>query len=324
MFGRLGHPSFKGNEGLCVVRKEHKKWLKDNFGPLVAFDEPMFKYTTFRIGGPATIVTVKTDQQLQKLIRWARENDQPFMILGAGSNLLVLDGGVRGFLIRLANGFAVIEEETEALPNASVRVTAGAGNLVRDLGKYALKRGLTGLNFTLGIPGSVGGALCMNAGAWGCCMADTTQNVTILDSNGHIVQKDRKALSFSYRKLDLEKGSVILRAEFDLQRGDIDALRKDAAQMQKKRMASQPLSESSAGSVFRNPTSGMSAGKLIEMAGLKGLRCGDAEISKKHANFIVNKGHAKASEVITLIERVQKRVNKQFGVALETEVIIVG
>ena len=306
------------------MRKEHRKWLRDNFGSLVAFDEPMFKYTTFKIGGPATIVTVKTDRQLQNLIQWARENDQPFMILGAGSNLLVLDKGVRGFLIRLANGFSSIEEETDVLPNASVRVTAGAGNLVRTLGRYALKRGLSGLNFTLGIPGSVGGALCMNAGAWGSCMADTTRTVTILDSKGNIVQKDKKALSFRYRKLDLERGSVILRAEFDLQRGNIDALRKDAAQMQKKRMASQPLSEFSAGSVFRNPSSGMPAGKLIEKAGLKGLRCGDAEISKKHANFIVNKGHAKASEVITLIERVQKRVNEQFGVELETEVIILG
>jgi UDP-N-acetylmuramate dehydrogenase len=306
------------------MRKEHRKWLKENFGALVAFDEPMFKYTTFKIGGPATIVTVKTDQQLQHLIQWARENDQPFMTLGAGSNILVLDGGVQGFLVKLANGFASIEEETEALPNESVKVTAGAGNLLRELGRYALKRGLAGLNFTLGIPGTVGGALYMNAGAWGACMADTTQAVTILDSDGNIVRKSKKGLCFSYRKLDLEKGSIILRAEFALQRGDGDALRKEAAQMQKKRMATQPLAESSAGSVFRNPSGGRSAGKLIEEAGLKGLRCGDAEISKKHANFIVNKGHAKASDVMTLIESVQKKVNQKFGVELETEVIIVG
>jgi UDP-N-acetylmuramate dehydrogenase len=306
------------------MREEHKKWLKDNFGPLVAFDEPMFKYTTFKIGGPATIVTIKTDQQLQHLVKWARENGQPFMILGAGSNLLVRDGGVRGFLIKLANGFASIDDEKEASQNEPVKVTAGAGNLVRELGRYALKRGLAGLNFTLGIPGTVGGALCMNAGAWGSCMADTTCAVTILDSNGNIVHRSKKELSFSYRRLKLEEGDVVLRGEFSLQRGDRDTLRKEAAQMQKKRMVRQPLAESSAGSVFRNPSGGMSAGELIEKAGLKGLRCGDAEISKKHANFIVNKGHAKASEVISLIERVQKRVLHQFGVELETEVIIVG
>ena len=306
------------------MKKEHKKWLKDNFGPLVAFDEPMFKYTTFKIGGPATIVTIKTDQQLQNLITWARDNDQSFMILGAGSNLLVRDGGIEGFLIKLANGFASIEEDMEALPNEPVKVTAGAGNLVRDLGRYALKRGLAGLNFTLGIPGTVGGALCMNAGAWGSCMADTTGALTILDNNGNIVRRSKEELCFSYRRLKLEKGDIILRGEFALQRGNRDALRKEAAQMQKKRFASQPLKESSAGSVFRNPSGQISAGELIEKAGLKGFRCGDAEISQKHANFIVNKGHAKASDVIALIEKVQKKVFQQYGVELETEVIIVG
>ena len=176
------------------MKKEHKKWLTDNFGDLVTFDEPMSKHTTFKIGGPANLVTVKTDQQLQTLARWARENHQPLMILGAGSNVLVRDDGIEGLVLRLTNGFGSIHSDTADGSSELVKVTAGAGNLVRELGRYALNAGLVGLNFTLGIPGTVGGALCMNAGAWGSCMADTVWSVSLLDSRGHIVEKKKKDL----------------------------------------------------------------------------------------------------------------------------------
>lgn len=301
----------------------HKRWLKNRFGALVAFDEPMSRHTTFKIGGPANIVRVKTDQQLRDLMSWARENDQPVKILGAGSNVLVRDEGIRGLVVKLANGFETIETLTQDASSMVQKVTAGAGNPVQALGRYALKRGLAGLNFTLGIPGTVGGALRMNAGAWGSCMADTTQTVTLLNTNGDIVSKKRQDLHFRYRGLDLEEGELILRGEFALKRVDRDTLRKEAAQMQKKRMASQPLREPSAGSIFRNPED-MSAGELIEKAGLKGLRLGDAQISQKHANFIVNKGCAKAVDVISLMEQIQQTVFQRFGIQLEPEVIIVG
>lgn len=306
-----------------LMREEHIRWLKNRFGALVAFDEPMSRHTTFKIGGPATIVTVKTDQQLQDLVRWARENDQPVKVLGAGSNLLVRDEGIEGVVLKLANGFEAIESVTRDAFSMVEKVTAGAGNTVRALGGYALKRGLAGLNFTLGIPGTVGGALRMNAGAWGSCMADATQAVTLLDAKGNVVSRKRQDLRFRYRGLDLAEGELILRGEFALKRADRDVLRKEAAQMQKTRKAHQPLREPSAGCIFRNPE-GMSAGELIEKAGLKGFRLGDAEISKKHANFIVNKGCAKASEVILLIEQIQKTVFQRFGIQLEPEVIIVG
>ena len=176
----------------------------------------------------------------------------------------------------------------------------------------------------LGIPGTIGGALRMNAGAWGSCMADTTTAISVLRKNGDIVTVDKNELRFSYRRLDLEAGSIILRGEFELKRADREALRREAAQRQKKRMLSQPLSLPSAGSIFRNPTGEMSAGELIDQAGLKGLRAGEAEISTKHANFIVNTGHAKASDVMALMGQVQETVFKRFGVELELEVIIVG
>jgi UDP-N-acetylmuramate dehydrogenase len=306
------------------MNEAQQQWLKDNLGDLVAFDEPMSKHTTFKIGGPANLVTVKTDAQLQKLARWAHENHQPLMILGAGSNVLVRDEGIEGLVLKLANGFESIDSDTAEGSSEFVKVKAGAGNLVRELGRYALNQGLEGLNFTLGIPGTVGGALRMNAGAWGSCMADTVWSVSVLDTCGDIVEKKKKDLPFRYRSLDLEEGAIILRGVFALKQGDRDALRKEAAQLQKKRVANQPLSDPSAGSIFRNPSKGLSAGELIEKAGMKGLRSGDAEISKKHANFIVNKGNAKASDVMVLIKQVQQNVFKQFGITLEPEVIIIG
>lgn len=306
------------------MNESDKKWLIDHFGSQVAFNEPMSNHTTFGIGGPANVVTVKTDQQLRDLVRWAGENGQEFMILGAGSNLLVRDRGLRCLVLKLVNGFEAIEAGPDDPANGSAAVTAGAGVLVRQLGKYALDRGLAGLNFALGIPGTVGGALRMNAGAWGACMADTTHAVCILNSKGDVITMGRDQLHFFYRGLDLEQGSIILRGEFRLKRTDLETLRSEAMEMQRKRRFSQPLSLPSAGSVFRNPPGGMSAGELIDKAGLKGLQKGGAQVSTKHANFIVNKGHAKASDVLVLMEQIQKSIFERFGVELEPEVIIVG
>ncbi|NVM56511.1 MAG: UDP-N-acetylmuramate dehydrogenase, partial [Desulfobacterales bacterium] len=242
----------------------------------------MSRHTTFGIGGPAdALVTIKTDQQIKELAGWTRERGYPLMIVGAGSNLVVRDGGVRGLVLKFGNGFEAIEQATHATPNGSAMVTAGAGVLVRRLGKYALDHGLAGLNFALGIPGTVGGALRMNAGAWGACMADTTSSIAVLSQNGEIVTMGKEQLRFSYRRLDLEEGTVILRGQFELRRADREALRKEAIQMQRKRRSSQPLSLPSAGSIFQNPPGGMSAGEMIDRAGLKGLGIGGAEVSTK-------------------------------------------
>lgn len=308
-----------------TMNDRDKGWLTDHFGLQVAFGEPMSRHTSFGIGGPAdALLHVRTDQQLRDLVKWAHDRGLPFTILGAGSNLLVRDGGIRGLVIKLANGFKSIEKASEPLPNNGVGIMAGAGVLVRKLGKYALDHGLGGLNFALGIPGTVGGALRMNAGAWDSSMADTTKSIALLNRHGDIVTLGKDRLRFSYRRLDLEEGSIILRAEFVLTRADRQDLRQGALLMQRKRRLTQPLSLPSAGSVFRNPSAEVSAGEIIDKAGLKGLRKGGAEVSTKHANFIVNQGDAKAADVVALIRQVQEIVFDRFAVHLEPEVMIIG
>ena len=307
------------------MNKSNKSWLTDHFGTQVAFGEPMSRHTTFGIGGPAdALLTVRTDQQLRDLVRWAQDKGLPLMMLGAGSNLLVRDGGIRGLVLKLANGFESMRQGSEPSPNGWVGITAGAGVLVRKLGKYALDHGLAGLNFALGIPGTVGGALRMNAGAWGSCIADTTSSVAILNQHGDIVTMGKERLHLSYRGLHLEEGGIILRAEFLVERSDRDGLRQEALDMQRKRRLTQPLSLPSAGSMFRNPSADVSAGELIDKAGLKGFCQGGAEVSTKHANFIVNKGDAKASDVLALMAQVQDIVFDRFAVQLEPEVMIIG
>jgi len=307
------------------MHKEDKEWLADHFGPQVLFDESMALHTTLGIGGPAdALLTVKDDEQIKDLARWASERGYPLLILGAGSNLLVRDGGIRGLVLKVAKGLTSIEQVSEMSPNGTAEVKAGAGVLLRELARYALDRGLAGLNFGLGIPGTVGGALRMNAGAWGACIADTVSSISVLRPSGDIVTVGREKLRFSYRGLALEEGVIILGGEFQLKRVDRDTLQKDATQMQKNRRLSQPLSLPSAGSIFRNPPGTMSAGELIDKAGLKGLRKGGVEISRMHGNFFVNRGHARAAEVLALIGQAKETVLERFGVHLELEVVIVG
>ena len=315
----------EGGKGLSRrMKKEHKTWLEHRFGSMVRFGEPMSAYTTLRIGGPANIVTVKTDQQLQELVRWSRENGLPVMILGAGSNLLVKDGGICGIVVRLANGFTSIERIVGQTDGKQVRLVVGAGVLLSRLCRYALSEGLAGLNFALGIPGTVGGAIRMNAGAWGRCMAECLTTITILSVAGQIETVSRTDLPFAYRRLDLKEGTVILRSEFLLTPADTSLLHEDATQMLKQRKRRQPSPIGTAGCFFKNPTEGPSAGELIEKAGLKGTRQGDAQISGKHANFVVNRGGATAADVISLTRRAQRVVYEKFGIELKREVIVVG
>ena len=307
-----------------MMNQSDKEWLSERFGPNVLFDEPMWRHTTFRIGGPVdALVTVQTEEGIRDIVPWAEERDYPIMILGEGSNLLVRDGGVRGLILRLADDFEAIRVAAGD-DGSSAMVEAGAAVLVRRLGKYVLDQGLAGLNFALGIPGTVGGALLTNAGAWGGCMADSTSSIRVLNRHGEFAILRRDQLEFSYRRLKLEKGDIILSGQFELKPMDRDALRDEAIRLQKQRRMSQPLSLQSAGCVFRNPPGQQAAGELIDAAGLKGLCVGEAEVSTKHANFIVNKGHAKASDVIDLMRQIQEAVFEGFGINLEPEVTIVG
>lgn len=306
------------------MKTELKRWLENKFGPLVSFDEPMAGHTTFGIGGPANIVTVETEQQLQELIQWSKATHQPVMILGAGSNLLVRDGGIRGIVVRLGGDFASIREAGKHGATAATHLTVGSGVSLRKLCRHALKRGLAGLNFALGIPGTVGGAIKMNAGAWGNTIADSLSAVITLNRQGKVETVSRDRLQFSYRQLRLAKGEIILRAAFVLYPMDPLRLREEARRIVKRRYSRQPVSVASAGCFFRNPTKGPSAGELIDRAGLKGAKVGHAAFSNTHANFVVNTGGATASDVITLTQEARTRVREAFGVELKREVIVVG
>jgi UDP-N-acetylmuramate dehydrogenase len=301
-----------------------KTWLSDQFGADVLFDEPMSRHTTFRIGGPAdALVNVKTEEEMGDIVHWAREKGYSIVIVGAGSNLLVRDGGIRGLTIKLGGDFEAID----LLPGkngSGASVKTGAAVPLRRLAKYTIDQGLAGLSFGLGIPGTVGGALRINAGAWGQCMADTTMLVTVLNARGELVDLVRDQLKFSYRKLELEEGAVILSGHFQLLHEDREVLRQEAIRMQKRRKSTQPLSLPSAGCVFRNPPEEKPAGELIDQAGMKGFGVGGAEISTVHANFIVNRGNAKASDVLALMRQIQDAIYERFGVFLEPEVTVVG
>jgi UDP-N-acetylmuramate dehydrogenase len=302
-----------------------RQWLADRFGGHVRFDEPMERHTTFRIGGPAdALVTVGDADQIKDLSKWVHSRGYGLVVAGAGSNLLVRDGGIRGLVLKFGCGFAKIAQGSDTPSNGTVEIKAGAGVLLRDLAKYALEHGLAGLNFGLGIPGTVGGALRMNAGAWNASISDTVHAISLLGRDGNVVRMKKERLHFTYRGLDLEEGSVILGGEFKLARGDGERLQRDGLWMQKRRRLCQPLSLPSAGCIFKNPPGGMSAGELIERAGLKGLRKGGAEVSRKHGNFIVNRGHARAAEVLELINQVRDAVLDRFGIHLTLEVVVVG
>jgi UDP-N-acetylmuramate dehydrogenase len=306
------------------MNQSDRTWLSEHFGNSVLFDEPMSRHTTFRIGGPVdALVTVKTEQEIRNLVLWAGEKGYPFMILGAGSNLLVRDGGIRGLTLKLGGDFEAIQ----LLPQANgsgATIKTGAAVLLRQLAKFAIEEGLAGLSFGLGIPGTVGGALRMNAGAWGGCMADSTNSIRVLSQRGELISLDRNQLRFSYRKLEMEEGATILSGQFKLLSRDREALQQEAARMQKQRKSTQPISLPSAGSVFRNPVEERPAGELIDQAGMKGLRVGGAEVSTVHANFIVNRGKARASDVLTLMRQIREAILERFGLDLEPEVTIVG
>lgn len=284
----------------------------------VSTDEPMAKHTTFRIGGPAdALVTPHNNDELKRVIRFAAEEGLPVMVIGRGSNLLVRDGGIRGMVIKMSGGFDEVKAEGS-------RLTAGAGVQLVTLARKAAALELTGLEFASGIPGSLGGALVMNAGAYDGEMKDVVEWVDVMDSGGRVKQLTAGEMGFSYRHSGLqETGDVALRAGLVLKPGEPQAIEARMKELAERRQTKQPLTLPSAGSVFRRPP-GHYAGPLIEESGLKGTRVGGAEVSTLHANFIVNAGGATAADVLGLIEHVRQTVHARSGVWLEPEVRVVG
>lgn len=286
--------------------------------PTVLFDEPLSKHTTWRIGGPADVFIVpRTMEEVKAVVLAAHTHNIPLFILGRGSNLLVQDGGMRGAVLKLGDELAAVEVNGHSL-------TALAGRSIVSAAHIAIRHGLSGLEFATGIPGTVGGAVTMNAGAHGGEVKDVLARVTAITPDGTITELFPDELGFRYRhSIVREQQLTVVQAQFDLQLGDSKQLQEQVRIWSKRRQTTQPLSMPNCGSVFRNPP-GDFAARLIESAGLKGLRHGNAMISELHANFIVNVGQARAADVLWLMRCAQETVQQRFGMRLEPEVRIVG
>ncbi len=277
--------------------------------------EPMSRHTTMKAGGEADLLVVPQDiEELRRIVLAAHRAGLPVIVLG-GSNIIVQDGGIAGVVVKLSrlNHIRVL---------GSDRIEAEAGVLLPRLARAAARAGLSGLEFAIGIPGTVGGSVVMNAGTREGELAPRIESVTLMRWDGELITLGRETLRFRYRHADLPHGCVVS-AQFSLQPappGEIDAT---MTRMLGVRNATQPLHSPSAGCVFKNPP-GDSAGRLIEAAGLKGHRIGDAQVSERHANFIINRGHARTNDILALIRHIGRQVERQFGVTLELEVKIVG
>ena len=283
----------------------------------ILVNEPMAKHTTMRVGGPADVLFLPDSiEEVAKALAWAGELGVPALLMGNGSNLIVRDGGVRGLVISLGERFSRIRVQGEEL-------TAQAGASLKRVAAAAQEAGLSGLEFAAGIPGTLGGGVAMNAGAYGGQVSDVLVDAQVL-LDGEAATLTRAEMEMGYRStVPLKRGLPVLSARFRLTRDDPEAIAERARRFNALRREKQPLSFPSAGSVFKRPA-GQFAGALIEAAGLKGLAVGGAQVSEKHAGFIINLGDATATDVLKLIAEVQRRVQAHAGVWLETEVRIVG
>jgi UDP-N-acetylmuramate dehydrogenase len=283
---------------------------------------PLSRYTTLRVGGPAAaLIEPATPAELEQLIRGLREQDINWRVIGRGSNILVADEGLPGVVIVLASGFANIEQETGAGENRLVQATAGC--LLPKLVAWCTAQGLSGLEFAAGIPGSVGGAIFMNAGAWGHEISSVLDALVVVTAGGESHREPAVAERFGYRRWHGAEGVVIAAGVFRLQPDAPAAIADRCSRYLQARRERQPLGVASAGSFFKNPP-GQTAGRLIEEAGLKGVRVGDAIVSDRHANFLVNGGQATARDFVVLMHLIQERVLSRTGILLEPEVQLLG
>lgn len=280
----------------------------------VFVDEPMKKHTTFRVGGKADYFVVpRTVSEIRGVVALCKQRDMPYYILGNGSNLLVGDGGYRGVIIQIYKEMNRID-----VMDTCVKVQAGA--LLSKVGAVALDAGLTGFEFAAGIPGTVGGAVVMNAGAYGGEMKDILLSVTVLTPDGEVLELSNEQLELGYRtSIVAKKNYIVVEAVFQLKNGEKDQICAKMDELRILRTTKQPLEYPSAGSTFKRPE-GYFAGKLIQDAGLRGFQVGGAQVSEKHCGFVINKDQATASDIARLMKQVSEKVQKEFGVTLEPEV----
>ncbi|MCI5222938.1 MAG: UDP-N-acetylmuramate dehydrogenase [Candidatus Electrothrix sp. AR4] len=316
------------------MNQQQRDRLARSWRSRMLFDAPMASYSTLRAGGRAdALVAVHTLTELRDLLVQLDEEQLASKVIGRGSNILVTDNGYPGVIIHLKGKFSTIDHQEESnSPVASgdasktcTLVRTGAGCSLAGVVSWCSKQGLSGLEFMVGIPGSVGGALRMNAGAWGGEIGERLRTIELVDRHGYVHHRGISELCLSYRKLDLVDGKidhmVITSATFRLNMDNEEQVRSRCTQYLERRRGKQPAGAASAGSFFKNPP-GDSAGRLIEAAGLKGASCGQAMVSPVHANFIVNTGKATPTDIVILMEQIQKEVFQQFAVRLEPEVQI--
>ncbi len=284
----------------------------------IKIDEPMKKHISFRVGGPADIlVKPNTEEELSALVKLIKKENIPYLIIGNGSNLLVKDGGIRGVVIELSDNFNNFE-----IHGNLINVQSGA--LLSIVGKAVLREELKGFEFASGIPGTLGGALAMNAGAYGGEMKHIVKSVRLMDMDGNIHELTNEEMEFDYRKSILSRENyIVLSAVIELEKGNYDEIKEKMADFTQRRVTKQPLSLPSAGSTFKRPP-GHFAGKLIEDSGLRGLTLRGAQVSEKHCGFVVNLGNATAKDLLDLMYVVKSTVNAKYGVMLEEEVKILG
>ncbi|MBE6111976.1 MAG: UDP-N-acetylmuramate dehydrogenase [Peptococcaceae bacterium] len=281
--------------------------------------EPMRNHTTWRIGGPADLlVQPESVEELQEAIQMAEQSDTPYYVIGGGSNLLVADEGIAGTVIQLGGSLT-------GLQITDKNIIAEAGVPLPVLARKAAEYGLSGLEFAAGIPGSVGGAVVMNAGAYQGQISDVIRQVVCCDASGQLVTLDAESCEFSYRNSRFKKNRdlIIVSVKMELTPGDKEKIQEQMKKNTASRKEKQPVEYPNAGSIFKNPA-GDAAGRLIELAGAKGWRQGDAMVSEKHSNFIVNLGSATSEDVLQLVNRVKQAVYSKTGVLLEEEILFLG
>ena len=299
-----------------------RKKLRDIVSGKVLFNETMSRHTSIGVGGMAdALVSPETVKELGQIITCLRHYKTPFIPVGNGTNLIVRDGGYRGVIISM-KGLNNITLNKRNAEQASIHT--GAGAALSEIVRLAAEESLGGMEFCAGIPGSVGGAVKMNAGAYGNEIKDTVEKIELLNNSGEIRELKKNSLKFEYRNLDLPEGSIIAGASFLLKEGTREHIQGRISEILGMRKNKHPLEFRNSGSIFKNPRGGAPAGQIIDEIGLKGLQIGGAKISEKHGNFIINLGQAKAGDIIALIDMVKKKVKDERSITLETEVKIIG
>tara|TARA_B100000287_G_scaffold433738_1_gene496204 strand:- start:1728 stop:2663 length:936 start_codon:yes stop_codon:yes gene_type:complete len=301
------------------VNSTHQEYIAQKFSKRVLINQSMKKHSTFGIGGKAKVLFLpKQRLEIKEMLKYSMKNNINIMFIGSGSNLLISDKGFDGILISLKRAFKHIEFSDNG------DIVAGAGVMLGRMVNQAIRRKFKGLESLVGVPGTLGGALFMNAGAYGTEISKCFVSAKLMNMAGDEIEVLKESVGFSYRASEFPEDCLLLEARFKCEIGDIDKIKKNKATFSLSRKTNQPLSFRSAGSIFKNPSNDLAAGYLIDKAGLKGVCKGGAMISDKHANFIVNLGSAKSSDVIYLIKLIREKVLSDFDVLLKLEIKLIG